>query len=255
MSSLRLIPLLAFVATMTIAHCQQKAPVFDAASVRPSQTSVGPDYNNQLSYPGSSFLAKNATLERLIAEAWGIQLKQVSGPAWIAHNEYDIQARAADGTTPVQRAQMLRTLLLERFQLKQHTETRNMRVYVLEVAKTGAKLRATSDGVGAKPGPGFPFHGDMRQFADLLAVQFSIPAMDNPNVPAKAGGPAIPVIDKTGLEGTYDFTVDIHPELGTDAFTAWQRALADQLGLQIQSRKTDVNVVVVDDALKMPAEN
>jgi uncharacterized protein (TIGR03435 family) len=79
--------------------------------------------------------------------------------------------------------------------------------------------------------------------------------MDNPSVPAKAGGPAIPVIDKTGLEGTYDFTVDIHPELGTDAFTAWQRALPDQLGLQIESRKADVEIVVVDDALKIPTED
>jgi uncharacterized protein (TIGR03435 family) len=150
---------------------------------------------------------------------------------------------------------MLRGLLAERFQLKEHAETKNMRVYVLEVAKTGAKVHATIGDAGASAGSGFHFHGNMRQLADLLAVQFSIPAAADPNVPVKAGGPAIPVIDKTGLEGTFDFSVDMHPEPDTDAFTGWQRALADQLGLQIESRKSDVDVVVVDDALKMPTEN
>ena len=71
----------------------------------------------------------------------------------------------------------------------------------------------------------------------------------------KAGGPAIPVLDKTGLQGIYDFSVDLPPELGTDVFTAWKRALEDQLGLKIESRMDHVAVVVVDDATAMPAAN
>jgi uncharacterized protein (TIGR03435 family) len=49
--------------------------------------------------------------------------------------------------------------------------------------------------------------------------------------------------------------VDIHPELGTDMFTSWQRALRDQLGLSIESRKGNVDVTVVDEAAKIPTEN
>jgi uncharacterized protein (TIGR03435 family) len=49
--------------------------------------------------------------------------------------------------------------------------------------------------------------------------------------------------------------VDIHPELGTDMFTLWQRALQDQLGLRIASRKGSLVVVVVDKASKIPTEN
>jgi uncharacterized protein (TIGR03435 family) len=59
----------------------------------------------------------------------------------------------------------------------------------------------------------------------------------------------------TELHGTYEFSVDLKPELGTDAFTAWKRALDEQLGLKIESVKTDVPVVVVDDATKMPTAN
>ena len=95
----------------------------------------------------------------------------------------------------------------------------------------------------------------MRQFADLLAIQFSIPAASDPSTPVRAGGTLTPVLDKTGLEGTYDFTVDQRPEPGTDAFTGWKRTLEDQLGLGIESRKDDVKIVVVDSAEKIPTPN
>ena len=53
----------------------------------------------------------------------------------------------------------------------------------------------------------------------------------------------------------FDFSVDMRPELNTDSFTAWQRALEDQLGLRINSKKEGVAVIVVDDAAKIPTEN
>jgi len=86
-------------------------------------------------------------------------------------------------------------------------------------------------------------------------VQFSIPAASDPNTPVRAGGTMIPVLDETGLDGIYDFNVDQRPELGTDAFTGWKRILNDQLGLEIESRKADIPVVVVDNAEKIPTAN
>jgi uncharacterized protein (TIGR03435 family) len=65
----------------------------------------------------------------------------------------------------------------------------------------------------------------------------------------------IAVLDKTGLPGIFDFSVDIHPELGTDMFTSWQRVLEDQLGLRIESRKGNLAVLVVDEAARIPTEN
>jgi uncharacterized protein (TIGR03435 family) len=241
--------------TAAFARSQQQPSSFEAASVRPSEHEVGPDYNNQIAYSPAGFNGKNVTLRRLVAEAWHCQMKQIVGPPWLDHNEYDIAARAFEGATKEQMQPMLRALLIDRFSLKQHSESKMMRVYELEVGKDGPKIKPVQDAGAPSPGPGFRFRGDMRQFADLLAVQFSMPAPEEPGVPVKAGGPAIPVLDKTGLQGIYDFSVDQRPELGTDIFTAWKRALEDQLGLKIESRMDHVAVVVVDDATKIPTAN
>ena len=256
--AMRAMPLILIVAIPCLAALGQapaKAPAFEVASVRPSQRAVGPDYNNQLTYSPTGITARNVTLKRLIAEAYRLQLDQISGPGWLDRNEYDVQARTAGTSTREQMAPMLRGLLAERFNVKQHSETREMRVYALVTDKAGPKIQPMNDGETVKAQVGLHFHGDMREFADLLAVQFSIPAPTNPNEPARAGGPPIPVLDKTGLQGIYDFSVDMRPELGTDMFTTWQRALHDQLGLRIESRRGDVTVLVVDDAARVPTEN
>ena len=243
----------------SIALCQSPttapAPAFDVASVRPSQHNVGPDYNNQLTYASGEIAAKNVTIKRLVAEAYQLQMDQVSGPAWIDQNEYDIEAKTEATVTKEKIAQMLRSLLAERFQVKQHSESREMRVYALVVDKSGPKISPIE---GEKPtagAAGFHFHGSMSEFADLLAVQMSIPAPNDPSAPVRASTSRIPVLDKTGMTGIFDFSVDIRPEPGTDMFAAWQRVLHDQLGLKIESRKEPVTVLVVDQALKIPTEN
>ena len=243
-------------ASISSGWAQTAQPSFEVASVRPSQHEVGPDYNNQIAYSAVRFTGKNVTLKRLIAEAWHCQMNQVSGPAWIDRNEYDIETRVPAGADHQQIVLMLRALLSDRFHLKQHSETNEMRVYELTVGKGGPKIQpAKPEAADNPPGPGFHFHGDMRQFADLLALQFSIPAAPDPTTPVRAGGTMIPVLDKTGLQGIYDFTADIRPDPATDAFTAWKRVLEDQLGLDIESRKAGVSILVVDDATKAPTAN
>ena len=240
---------------VAVGQASSTAPAFDVATVKPSQHLVGPDYNNQLSYSPTGIIARNVTLKRLLAEAYQLQLNQVLGPSWLDKNEYDIDAKAAGPGTKEQMALMLRSLVAERFKLTQHSEARDLRVYELMIGKSGPKIHPMSDGENPTVPPGFHFHGDLRRFADLLAVQLSIPASDNPAEPARASPSPIPVLDKTGLSGIFDFSVDIHPELGTDMFASWQRALEDQLGLRIESRKENVSVLVVDEAAKVPTEN
>jgi len=234
---------------------QAPVPAFDIVSVKPVQHIVGMDYNNRLTYSPNGLTARNITLKRLVAEAYRLQLSQVSGPSWIDRNEYDIDARTAAAATREQMILMLRSLLAERFDLKQHSELREMRVYDLIVGKSGVKIHPMNDGETAAPLAGSHFRGDMRNFADFLAVLFTLPAPSSPSEPVIAGGPQIPVLDKTGLTGIFDFSVDMRPELGTDGFTSWQRVLQDQLGLSIESRKENVAVVVVDEAAKIPTEN
>lgn len=230
-------------------------PGFEVASVKPSQHLVGPDYNNQIAISPSAFTAHNATLRRLIAEAYDLQLRQISGPAWLDQNEYDVDARTSK---PVDRnaiSPMLRGLLAERFHFQRHTTTREMRVYALIVGRSGPKIHPATGAKAANTAGGFHFQGDMRRFADFLAVQFSIPVADNPAEPARAGGPMLPVLDKTGLAGAYDFAVDIRPEPGLDSFTLWRRALREQLGLDVESRRERIEILVVDEAARIPTAN
>jgi uncharacterized protein (TIGR03435 family) len=230
-------------------------PAFDVASVKPSERVVGPDFNNQLTYLPTGIRGRNVTLQRLIAEAYQLQLNQVLGPSWLGKNEYDIDARSSEVGTREEHALMLRSVVAERFNLKEHSEMREMRVYEMVTSKSGSKIRPIQDGENPTAGPGFHFHGDLRQFADLLSVQLSIPASDNPAEPARASTSPISVLNKTGLRGIFDFNVDIHPEPGTDMFASWQRVLGDQLGLRIESRKENVGVFVVDEAARIPTAN
>jgi uncharacterized protein (TIGR03435 family) len=255
MRVLRLLISLALPSAAIFGQAASTAPSFDVASVRQSREIVGPDYNNQLTYSPDGLTARNATLKRLIAEAYGIQLNQITGPNWLDQNEYDIDARAGGVGTREQMAPMLRTLLAGRFNLAEHNEVREMRMYALVIGKSGPKIHALKDGETPTAQAGFHFHGDMRQFADLLALQLSIPAPTSPSEPVRAGGPQIPVVDKTGLAGIFDFSVEGRPELGTDMYTAWQRTLRDQLGLGLESRKGYLSILVVDSAAKMPTEN
>jgi uncharacterized protein (TIGR03435 family) len=182
-------------------------------------------------------------------------MNQISGPNWLDRNEYDIEARTPGVGGREEMAQMLQSLLADRFNLKKHNEMREMRAYELVIGKSGSTIQPLNAVETIKAQAGFPFHGDMRQLADLIAVQLSIPTLNNPNEPARASGPPIPVIDKTGLQGIFDFSVDIHPELGADMFTMWQRFLEDRLGLRMENRKGNVEVLVVDEVAKIPTEN
>jgi uncharacterized protein (TIGR03435 family) len=255
MRTVRFLFALTFLGLTAFAQPAATTAIFEVASVRPSQRAAGPDYNNQIMYTPVGLTARNATLKRLIAEGWHLQLSQVIGPGWINQTEYDIEARAPEGASREQMVLMLKGLLADRFGLKLHGESRPMRAYALVVAKDGPKIHPVDPVPAIAPHPGSHFRGDMRQFADLLTVQFSIPAPSDPSVPVIGLGPQIPVLNETGLQGTYEFSVDIKPELNTDGFTAWSRVLEDRLGLKIESRKGDVPVVVVDEAAKIPTGN
>lgn len=228
---------------------------FEVAAVRPSPRAVGPDADHQITFQPAQITARNATLRHLIAEAYRVQLNQVLGPHWLDENEYDIEAKAAGPAAREELAVMLAALLDERFHLKQHSEIREMRVYVLVADKSGPKIHPIEEAQIPEFSKGLHFHGNLLRFADLLAIQLTIPAFsDDPSRPSRAAGPPITVLDRTGLTGTYDFAAEIKPEPGADMFTLWQRFLTEK-GLRLNSARHNVNVVVVDAANKLPSDN
>jgi uncharacterized protein (TIGR03435 family) len=232
-----------------------KAPVFEVASVKASERAVGPDANDRWVFQPAGFIGRNATLRRLIAEAYGIQVRQVQGPGWLDQNEYEIEAKANGPVAREEIDRMLQALLRERFGLKEHRENRDLRLYDLVADKDGPKIQPVKDGDPPLAGGGWLFHGDMRRFADLLAVQLSIALPDDPGRPGMAAGQPVPVLDRTGLAGTYDVRVDVRPEPGADMFNLWQRVLTERLGLRLVSRRGAVEMLVVDEARRVPTGN
>src|SRR5437763_11784717 len=138
---MRLSSLLIFVMLSLVAIPAAQAPLtFEAASVKVSNSvdlrrSIGPA-------PGGRFLASNTTLRALICFAFGIPqdaagFRIVGGPKWMDDDRFDINAKV-DGTwSPQKMSEMLRSLLVERFKLVAHSETREMPTYAL-VAVSGA---------------------------------------------------------------------------------------------------------------------
>ena len=252
---------IAVISVLFLSHpsfCQ--SPTFAVASVKPSRRLVGRDANNRsISISPAGLSARNVTLKRLITEAYNLQPHQVSGgPNWLDSNEYDLDAKADVPAPKQQLLLMLRTLLTERFRLAFHRDTKELRVYELVADRGGPKIHPVKDAddSAATSAAGLrSFRGDMRQFANLLSVQLTIPAIDDPTRPSIASGAPIPVIDKTALPGIYDIALDVKPETAGDMFTFLQRVLPEQLGLKLESRKAQVEILIVDHAEKTPVAN
>jgi len=216
------------------------APAFEVASVKPSNPN--PDPTNPLTQialmlpqPGGRFTATNTPLRMLIIAAF--ELKQeaqlAGGPPALLAAKYDITARA-ENTAPIwtkELPQLLRTLLADRFKLKTHTETRELPVYDLVLARSDGRLGpdltpsksdcSKADEIGAeqasalargevtsfvgKPRPcsvstdpsGGPLNlmmrGDGQEMKSLVGVLSLFTGRE--------------VRDKTGLTGRYDFAM------------------------------------------------
>jgi uncharacterized protein (TIGR03435 family) len=193
----------------------------------------------------------NVTLKKLIWESHQIKEYQVTGPDWIATELYNVDATMPPGTSGDQVLIMVQNLLKDRFQLALHSESKEMPVYALVVAKSGVKMQSAEFGRGGtyvSPGKMVSKGAFMRNIVENLSRQLDLP-----------------VIDMTGLKGNYDFTLEWQPEVrgeprggavpeaanGPSIFTAVQ----EQLGLKLEPRKAPIEVLVVDHAEKNPTGN
>src|SRR5580658_7228284 len=118
-------------------------PSFETATVKPTAHSdPGQGYWN---HPGQSrFSAHDLSLDFLIQMAWGIEANQLTGkPSWLNSDFYDIEAKPEEGVklSPDELKPRLQSLLVERFHLAAHFETKKVRGYALVVAKGGPKLQ------------------------------------------------------------------------------------------------------------------
>jgi len=214
-------------------------PSFEAASIKPSDPGhVGA----QIYAPGPGrFTAMTAVLKDLMQYAYNVRPSQIVGGAhWTESEALDIAAKAAGSPANGQLRLMVQTLLAERFQLKVRRETRELSVYNLVVDKNGPKLleevAAAGIGVGTARGNVHACGADMPTLARVLSGHLDCV-----------------VIDRTGLEGFYNFTltwrVDETDPAGAGLFSAIQ-----ELGLKLEAGKAPVDVLVIESA-ERPSRN
>jgi uncharacterized protein (TIGR03435 family) len=245
---------------------------FDVASIR---LAPPPDANFHVSVsspPRSSrFEATNFPIKALLQIAYGFDAPVVDAPDWVANTFYDIQARsdeAADARLAkltsnevrLEKRNAIRVLLAQRFGLKTHLETRNSSIYSLVVDKGGVKMQAVpppappADGEAPPPPP----PSDVEAHGSQHGLEF-----DGSNASMRAISGALsamveaPVIDKTGLTGTYNYTLQFGrdwSERDPDSWPSIFTAVQEQLGLKLEAAHESVPNLVVDHITK-PTEN
>ena len=238
-------------ATIGVAHSQNAASAspseFEVASIKLVEHPV-PLHAVSLNINHGTLTMDAAALRQMIGLAYGIQrVRVLGGPSWLDSDLYDVVAKGEKSdASPDEIRAMLQTLLADRFQLKIHRETKVLTVYSLEVGRNGSKLNEAKVGEVAGVGPISPASG-------LTVRKGSIRLLVN----TLANILGSPVVDKTGLAGTYDFTLQwANPNAlnGPDsAFPSLVTAVQEQLGLRLESQKGPGEVLVVDHAEKASA--
>jgi uncharacterized protein (TIGR03435 family) len=234
-----------------------------------------PDANFHVSVsspPHSSrFEAMNLPIKALLQIAYGFDALVVDAPDWVTNTFYDIQARsdeAADARLArlthnevrLEKRNAIRVLLAERLNLKTHLETRNSSIYNLVLSKGGVKMqvvppspaRANGEAPTSPPIANIAAHGSQHgiEFVGANSSTRAITGVLSSMVEA-------PVVDKTGLTGIYNYTLQFgrdwsahDPESWASIFTAVQ----EQLGLKLETVHESVPNLVIDHITK-PTEN
>jgi uncharacterized protein (TIGR03435 family) len=229
--------------SLTALHAESR-PAFEVASVHPFDRTSQPGHG-RTDVSGSRVTMTGYTLLGLIQYAYDLRAYQISGgPGWINMDTYSVAAKAEGDTAPATDdiRKMLQTLLADRFNLQVHRETKEERVYLMEPAKTGPKVKAsTAQRTTMRMGPG------------SLAMVKATPAQMAALLSSVLNRP---VLDHSGLTGEFDFSLE-SPDInmgrmpaedvsGPSIFTAVQ----EQLGLKLEQGKGPIEILVIDHAAK-----
>lgn len=279
-------------ARMCVCGQAPDAPSFEVASVKPaspSATAMSCSGGPGTTSPGT-WRCSNVPLAFLISWSYGFQSYQFNPHrAPCCQGRFDFTAKAPAGATKEQFQQMIQKLLEERFKLKLHREQKEMAIYELTVGEKGSKLQESAPDASSEPEvpwasseytmgkdgyPVFPagrggdtsvnghdrwteFNVRMREIVKTLSFHLNRQ-----------------VVDATGLKGKYDIDMkwfvdvalllemagrrDELAQLPDDTGPTGPpliRAVQDQLGLKLNSKKGLGDIVVIDHVEKVPTEN
>ena len=223
------------------ALCQSSSatapPAFEFAS-------VGPTAGGQvtLKMKPEGITALNVNLKLLIASAYGLEVCQLVGPGWITTESYNVVAKTSGAASDEQLRLMLQRLLVDRFKLKSHRETKELPVYWLIVADGGPKLRGPKEeeAFNASSAGRSPF----KPGVDAVFTNKNLPGFAE----RLSRGIGRCVIDKTGIKGRFWFQLEwVHekeePGVAGPSLLA---AVQEQLGLRLVEHKAPIDVLVID---------
>jgi uncharacterized protein (TIGR03435 family) len=236
---------------------------FEVATVKRSPSDA---QGARLGPPGKGAITiVNLPLRNIIVQSFRTQRPMVfGGPSWIDEERYDIVGKGPDPTVSNPEVwEMMRSLLIERFKLKYHVESRELPVFALTIGKTGHKLMPGEQGRCA---------GELKQgrlCGDILVPPFGTGMYNMPigalitGIGARAGRP---VVDRTGLTGRYDINLSWMPEGMTPERLAeipaeirpqemgLFEAIEQQTGLKLEPSRAPIQVLVID-SVDHPTEN
>ena len=230
---------------VSAAHAQA---AFAVATIRPSAAAVQFEHDGRTETSPGTLRMRDVTVNTCIKWAYGVQDSQISGPGWMGSDRFDITAKADNPVGDKELKLMMQALLADRFKLAFHRQEKELKSFVLMVAKGGPKLKEAG-------GDGTP---SMRNSANgTVAKSTTMKELGD----MMSGPLQTPVVDMTGLKGRYDFAIDFTNYLPADmttmrpdATSVLMVALPGELGLKLEPRKEMVQVMVVDQVEK-PSEN
>jgi uncharacterized protein (TIGR03435 family) len=262
------------------------APQFEVATIKPSK----PGEHGEGRISGGVVNFTNIRLKDMIDLAWDLNENDsevlVNAPKWVNDDRYDILAKvsresngtaASTGSLPMDIYEvqlMLQALLIDRFQMKAHMEDRPISSYVLIAPNPKLKPADPTARTICKEGPG-PDGKDPRLTNPVLNRLITCQNMSTQQIGEELqhiAGAYIynPVLDQTGLKGSYDFTLSFSsadrvlsnaggsssstPSEPNGAVSVFD-AINHQLGLKLEKQKRPLPVLVIDHIEEKPTEN
>jgi uncharacterized protein (TIGR03435 family) len=264
---------------------------FEVATIRPNTTLVeGNLQSGGFQFRGGRFEATRVSLQELVTYAYDLRAFEVFGaPGWATSDRFDISATMPppstgiyDRETAARNRRLLRALLADRFNLVAHEERREMPVYALVAAradrKVGTRLRPFEGECGEPSTLGPPPESPTGVLPTSKGPQWCLAMTGRGRISARgtllsdlaailAPFPAVGrrVIDRTGLDGRFDFDLEWTPVVSgppapgapvdrPDALPTLFTALQEQLGLKLEATRESMPVLIID-SVSQPSPN
>ncbi len=228
-----------FVLALSLAG--QPRAEFEVASIKPSNA---PEGSSTWNTAQGNMRMLNFSVRRIILTAYQLSDAQlIGGPKWIDSERYDINARPPGPVNTNMLLEMTQSLLADRFKLKFHRERRDVAGYALVIAKGGMKIQPIADeGQASSNGSNAKIEAKMihmSKLGEMLTRELRVP-----------------VVDQTGAEGAFTFTLEWAPNNAKPDSTlpSLFTAIQETLGLKLEARKVAADVLVVESVEK-PDEN